>query len=277
MIVSDVRAFRRKWMSSTALLFYLLFTAAESRAEESRNIRDNSFLLEEAYNQEPGVIQHIQAFQYFKDDSWSYSFTEEWPVPRETHQLSVTVPVNHLESDGSATGVGDLLLNYRYQLLLHDPVALAPRLSLVFPTGDNNKGLGDDSFGVQVNLPLSFELGRSWVTHWNLGVTHLPDARGPSGVRKDTTAINYGASAIYLPSASANLLLELVGSSDESIQGDGFVRREESLFINPGVRFAVNHSSGLQIVPGIGVPIGLGPSEGEYGVFMYLSFEHPAF
>jgi hypothetical protein len=267
-------------MNRTGLLAMQALMALVSlavQAEESRNIRDNSFLLEEAYNQEPGVIQHIQAFQYMEDKSWNYTFTEEWPVPRETHQISVTVPVNHLHSDGTATGLGDVLLNYRYQLVLRNPIAVAPRLSLIFPTGDNTEGLGDDAFGFQANLPLSVEIGNSWVTHWNLGVTHIPSANGPSGVRKDTTGINYGASAIYLPSANVNFLLETVGSSNESIQGDGLVRREESFFINPGVRFAINHSSGLQIVPGIGVPIGLGPSEGEYGVFLYLSLEHPAF
>lgn len=267
-------------MSRAGLLAMLVFMTSGSAgawAEEGKNIRDNSFLVEEAYNQEPGVIQHIQAFQYMKDKSWSYAFTEEWPVPRETHQLSATVPVNHLHSDGTATGLGDVMLNYRYQLVLQDPVAVAPRLSLILPSGDNKNGLGNDALGLQVNVPLSIEIGDSWVTHWNLGMTHIPDAKGPSGVRRDTTGFHYGASFIHLPSANVNLLLEMVGRSDESIQDDGFVRREESFFINPGVRFAVNHSSGLQIVPGIGVPIGLGPSEGEYGVFLYLSFEHPAF
>jgi hypothetical protein len=52
---------------------------------------------------------------------------------------------------------------------------------------------------------------------------------------------------------------------------------EKSFFINPGMRFAVNCKSGLQIVPGICFPIGVGPSKGEYGVLLYLSFEHPLF
>jgi len=48
-----------------------------------------------------------------------------------------------------------------------------------------------------------------------------------------------------------------------------------SLFLSPGIRWAYNFKNGLQIVPGIGVPIGVGPSSGEKGVFLYLSFEHP--
>jgi hypothetical protein len=45
--------------------------------------------------------------------------------------------------------------------------------------------------------------------------------------------------------------------------------------VNPGLRYAIDLPSGLQIVPGISMPIGIGPSEGEYGGLFYLSFEHP--
>ena len=33
--------------------------------------------------------------------------------------------------------------------------------------------------------------------------------------------------------------------------------------------------NGLQIVPGVAFPIGAGPSSGDHGVILYLSFEHP--
>jgi hypothetical protein len=264
-------------MSWLAILVLIAFGFSGASAQELKRIRDNSFLLEEAYNQESGVIQHIQAFQYRKDDSWNYTFTEEWPVPRETHQLSVTVPVNHIDSDGAETGVGDLMLNYRYQLVLQDPVALAPRLSLILPTGDDQEGLGDGAVGFQANIPLSVEMGDKWVTHWNLGATYIPDAKGPGGMQRDKTGFNYGASLIYLVSENFNLLVEAAGASLDSIEGNGLVKREDSLFINPGLRFAINHESGLQIVPGVGAPIGVGPSQNEYGVFVYLSLEHPAF
>ena len=68
-------------------------------AEETKKIQDNSFLIEEAYNQEPGVVQHINTFMYLKKSkSWIYTFTQEWPVPKETHQLSYTIPVAHKRS-----------------------------------------------------------------------------------------------------------------------------------------------------------------------------------
>ncbi len=260
-----------------AVLAFVTLGPSGVLAEEPKKIRDNSFLLEEAYNQEPGVIQHIQAFQHMRDKSWNFTFTEEWPVPKETHQLSATVPANHIHSGGTETGIGDIQLNYRYQAVLKDPIALSPRFSLIFPTGDEEKGLGNGALGFQVNIPASIEIGDKWVTHWNLGATYTPNAKGPGGIRLDTTGFNFGASLIYLLSENFNLLVEAAGSSHESIGGDGLLLREDSFFINPGMRFAVNFKSGLQVVPGIAMPIGVGPSEGEYGGFVYLSLEHPMF
>ena len=73
------------WVST----FWVSKTAAPS-AEPG--IQDNSFLVEEAYNQNFGVVQHISSFTRFWDSKdWNYSFTQEWPVPgNERHQLSYT-------------------------------------------------------------------------------------------------------------------------------------------------------------------------------------------
>ena len=55
----------------------------------------------------------------------------------------------------------------------------------------------------------------------------------------------------------------------------GQTQRENSAFMSPGLRWAHNFESGLQIVPGVAVPVGVGKSRGEVGVIFYLSFEHP--
>ncbi|MDU0460946.1 MAG: hypothetical protein RW306_19625 [Geobacteraceae bacterium] len=155
----------------------LVFSGGLGYAEEVKKIQDNSFLLEEAYNQEDGVVQHISVFQYInKSKDWQYTFTQEWPVPKQTHQFSYTVPVTHLH-DNDSTGVGDILLNYRYQAIFQDRIALAPRISLILPTGDYKKGLGTDTVGYQVNIPLSVELSDKLVTHWNMGATYTPGQR----------------------------------------------------------------------------------------------------
>jgi hypothetical protein len=257
------------------------------KADEPKKIQDNSFLLEEAYNQEDGVVQHIQVFQYFKKSKdWFYTFTQEWPVPKQAHQFSYVIPANHLH-EGDNTGIGDVLLNYRYQAVFQDKIALAPRFSLILPTGDYKKGLkipgefntglGTGTVGYQVNIPLSVELSDKFVTHWNMGATFTPHAKSTTGEKANVRSTNYGASLIYLVNENFNLMLEAAGTSTETAILNGVKSNESTLFINPGVRFAINFKSGLQIVPGLSVPIGIGPSEGEYGALLYLSFEHPLF
>ena len=72
-------------------------------------------------------------------------------------------------------------------------------------------------------------------------------------------------------------MFETVWNSSESVLSDATKTRDDTLIIDPGARYAINFESGLQMVPGIAFPIGLGSSEDEYGVFVYLSFEHPLF
>src|SRR3989475_1505092 len=119
------------------------------------SISDNSFLIEEAYNQEPGVVQHISAFQLFRGaDSWAYSFTQEWPLFSRTHQLSFTLPIQRMHNGSSAaTGLGDVAVNYRYQLAGAERLSIAPRLSLLLPTGRAKADLGAGALGVQGNMP----------------------------------------------------------------------------------------------------------------------------
>lgn len=263
-------------LTKVALMAICLAVPAQGMADEVKKIQDNSFLLEEAYNQEAGVVQHIQAFTYMrKSKDWFYTFTQEWPVPDETHQLSYTIPFLRLSDISSSGGLGDIVLNYRYQAILKDRIAFSPRLSVVLPTGDYRKGRGAGSMGLQTNLPFSLELTDSVVTHWNLGATYTANSKAANGAKAATTGFNYGASVIYLATQNFNLMLEAAGTASQVVQPDRSRMTARSFFINPGVRFAQNFSSGLQIVSGVSVPIGVGPSSGERGVFLYLSLEHP--
>jgi hypothetical protein len=44
--------------------------------------------------------------------------------------------------------------------------------------------------------------------------------------------------------------------------------------LSPGVRYAFNFSNDSQLVLGVGAPIGLTSDAPDYGVFLYVSFEH---
>jgi hypothetical protein len=234
-------------------------------------IEDNSFLIEEAYNQDPGVIQHISSFQYMKDHTWLYTFTDEWPVPGRTHQLSTTIPL----LNNGETGLGDILLNYRYQAIYMNRFAFSPRFSLIFPTGNWEKGLGAGVVGYQLSLPFSFLLNTKIATHYNIGITFTPDAKKTNGSKFDQTIYNYGLSIILLVNKNFNFMFEIAGNRTFIKADNTNTIISNSLLINPGVRYAINFKSGLQIVPGIALPIGLGPSNGVSGIFAYLSFEHP--
>lgn len=258
---------------SPALLISTLAFATLSWAQASK-IEDNSFLIEEAYNQEEGVIQYIQAYQYsHQSKEWLYTLTQEIPFPNQTHQVSYTLPLAHVRADESTTGLGDIALNYRYQLIATETVAFAPRVSAILPTGDYKKGLGNGRLGYQVNLPLSIVMYDQWISHWNAGATFTPNAKEASGGKADLTAYSYGASIIYLQTETFNWMLEYVRTNAQVVLPDNSKQRDDVAFINPGFRMAKNYASGWQMVSGLSFPIGVGPSRDDNGVLLYLSFE----
>lgn len=264
----------------TFLASCLSITCALGQEEDKRpakGVQDNSFLIEEAYNQEAGVVQHILNIRRDinklagpDDRDWHFVFTQEWPLFSQRHQLSYTVPYSFLESGGQTeNGVGDVLLNYRLQALFETDTrpAIAPRLSLVLPTGSENKGLGDDAWGLQFNLPVSKIVHDRWTLHANAGLTFLSDVQG-----RNPVSYNLGGSAIYAVTPRFNLMLELVGGWNEQVN-NGRIEREFEALISPGVRYAFNLRAG-QLVLGVGAPIGLTKAAPDYGAIIYLSFEH---
>ena len=186
-------------------------------------------------------------------------------------QLSTTIPL----LNNGETGLGDIALNYRYQAIYTSRLAFSPRLSLLLPSGNNKKGLGAGVPGYQLSLPFSFLLSRKIVTHYNLGLTITPNAKNGDGSKSYLTIYNYGLSLILLLNKYFNLMLEIVGNTTVIKAKYSNTRISNSLLINPGLRYAINFKSGLQIVPGIAVPVGIGSSKVQSGIFAYLSFEHP--
>jgi len=269
-------------MRRSLFMFLLLFWAAttpaqESPSQESPPIQDNSFLIEEAYNQEAGVVQHVNTFMRQRGGDWLYTFTQEWPVGGLKHQFSFTLPAQRVgpSSDGGSGGVGDVALNYRYQLIGQKKLAVAPRFTVLLATGDERSDRGAGGPGIQFNLPVSVVHSPKIVTHWNAGATLTPSARNALGERARTTGYNLGGSLIWLARPNFNVLLESVWNSSESVVGSRRTQRESEVLLNPGIRWAHNFRRGnLQIVPGVAVPLGVGPSKGERGLFFYLSFEH---
>ena len=257
------------------LLLCCAVTITRGQEPPAKGIQDNSFFVEEAYNQEPGVVQHILNVFYSSNGSeraWDLAFTQEWPLFSQLHQISYTVPYGFLREGGHwIDGPGDVLLNYRFQALLEDDrrPAFAPRLSLILPTGDSKLGFGTDTVGGQVNLPVSKVVSDRWTIHGNIGATIVPQVKGHT-----LENYNVGGSAIYAVNSNFNLMLECVGNFDEEVKDRGGTNRTTSLVLSPGMRYGINHPGGAQTVLGIAVPVGLTRDAPDFGVFFYFSFEH---
>jgi hypothetical protein len=226
------------------------------------------------------VVQHISTFsRMWNSKDWSYSFTQEWPGLRNwRHQFSYTLVAMHSGGfTGSGAGLGDTILNYRYQVLGdgETKIAFAPRISLMVPTGSVPNGRGAGALGIQTNLPWSVVLHRRLVSHTNVGSTYIPHAQNADHARASSAGYNFGQSFIFLLSPRINILVESCASTYQSVTDPGQTTWSRTQYISPGVRWAFNFKNGLQVVPGLGVPIGVGTSAGERGVFLYLSFEHP--
>jgi Putative MetA-pathway of phenol degradation len=264
-------------IASVWSLAYLLPLSVLNASEPlAKGIQDNSFFIEEAYNQEPGVVQHIFNLPIdFTNGAREIapSFTQEWPVFSQMHQFSYTIPYLFTEEDN---GMEDMRLNYRLQALTegdHTP-AFAPRLSLVLPTGDSDKGFSAGVVGYEFNLPFSKIVSNRWTLNFNAGMSVFPNAHQS----RHLTNYNVGASAIYAISRDFNLMLEMVAGWNEDI-GEGVLAFEETVdrsttaIISPGVRYAFNLPSDAQLVIGAALPIGLTSDSRDWGMFFYCSFE----
>lgn len=248
--------------------------------EYSKAIEDNSFLIEEAYNQEAGVVQHIftgaQNFEPIMN--WEFSFTQEWPLCGQTSQLSYTILYNSYNS-GYIAGLGDLLINYRYQLFgKEDFAAVSPRISIIIPVGDKEKGFGNGTPGVQFNLPVSKRISDKFTLHLNAGFTLYPNYTSQNTLNQDVshtlTYYNAGVSIVWLATENLNIMLELVSGNNNDVDINGDVSYYNEPVFNPGLRYAIDIGD-LQIVPGLAFPITFSNDETTAGVFLYLSFEHP--
>ena len=201
------------------------------------------------------------------------------------HQFSFTPLVFEQfsdEPDGGPNeeegGWGDTFLNYRYQLAMDDECslmpAIAPRFSLILPTGDEDRGLGTGELGYQFNLPVSKELD-PFAFHFNAGLTYTPGvAPGPGVPLRDLNGYNLGASAIWLTTYDFNVMLEFLTLWDEEFDDALSLDDTTTVLLNPGVRGALFTGEEVQWVVGVGFPVGLSDDAPDYGVFVYMSVEH---
>src|SRR2546423_6503813 len=181
-----------------------------SDSASAPGFEDNSFLVEEAYNQDAGVVQHISGLAIdHRNKSYEYDFTQEWPIGSIRHQLSYMLPLVHSGIPTSTTGIGDVMLNYRYQLVGDGDaaVAVAPRFSLTLPSGRWETGAGKGALGYETFLPVSIVISDFLVTHLNAGARYTPSARNEAGDRAGIAKYTLAGSGIFRVMTYFNLML----------------------------------------------------------------------
>lgn len=260
-ITIGARAASKLLVQLVRVLLIIIGWTGSARAQRAEpfEIIDNSFLIEEAFNQEPDVVQNIFTFEKARHGEWGTVFTQEWPIPRMTHQFSYTIPFS---GNADSRGIGDLVLNYRFQAIAETGArpAFAPRFSVILPSGDEKQGLGNGTIGWQVNLPFSKQIGNIYA-HWNAGLTQLPNVATPGHPgREDTSASlfnwNLGGSAIWRVRPMLNLMLETIGQFEALPAPLGSTTRARLVTIAPGARGGWNIGD-TQLIVGVAVPISL--------------------
>jgi hypothetical protein len=223
-----------------------LLLASAVHAGEPSPIEDTHFFPESGWNRTDGVLQYNA---FVLNRASALELTQEWGAS-ERHQLSYTIPVY---SDGE-TGLGDVSLNYRFQLL-GDPdsrAAIAPRLSLLLPT--RSAHFGERSSGLQLSVPVSATLTPRLVSHTNAGATWYRD--------RGTQELNLAQGFVF--AATSRLTLALDGA---------FTRCNESshlVVVRPSMQFSLDGPAGLAISPGVAMPF----VNGTRGVLFFVTFEH---
>lgn len=238
-------------------------------------IEDNSFLLEEAFNQEWGVYQFIQKYQVLnKSNNYNYTFGNEIPITDKVHQFSYEFA--YARADGIEHGtISDLTLNYRLQPVNKDGFLVAERVGLIVPTGRVQTGGGNGVYGFEFMQAATITLSEQWMNHWNFGFRVLPSAK-TAGIdkRRTLTSFTAGTSVVYLLSDNFNLLLEGLLRAGQSVNPDGSKEAETTMVINPGFRFASDLAwKDTQIVPGVSFPTELLNGPTQHGILFYLSIE----
>ncbi len=239
-----------RWRSATTLLVACLL-AQPARAQSTEwKILDNSFLVEEAFNQERGVFQNIFTWTRIRSGEWTSSFTQEWPVPAMRHQLSYTIPFSKVEG---VDGFDDIFINYRFQLLTGESggLAVAPRVSLTVPDGNAEEGHGSGKVGMQLTVPASKQLGNFYV-HANAGVTWVPNIQN---------TVMIAGSGIWQATPMFHLMLEAVAQINNAFT------------LSPGFRRGWGDEK--QWVVGLALPVTWSDGTGQTALLTYFSYERP--
>jgi hypothetical protein len=232
-------------------------------------ILDNSFLVEETFNQDPGIIQ--TAFTWMRDPGggWESAVAQDWPLRVHRHQFSYTLP---WDGGSVPTRLGQVALSYRYQIrdVSEEAPGVAARLSVILPTGRPG---GDNRPGLQAAVPMTAVWQRLHI-HANAGVTWTHQVRGGQGTTANLTSPYLAGSVVWPTASMVQLMLEDVVAFEAFLDATAHPRRRTTMTVSPGLRGGWNVGRN-QVVLGAAVPIDSSTEGRSVSVLGYVSFEGP--
>ena len=198
---------------------------------EPFEILDNSFLVEEAFNQEAGIFQNIFGLVAHAAATGASRSRRSGRSPSQT--APVVVHAAALGARRRRRGVGDVMINYRYQATVEGPGRPGVFTAcLADPSDRDEQRARSMSVGLQFNLPFSKQTRRLSTSTGTPGSTWLPRASSSDGVTLQTSTSPFLAgSAIYRLRPMFNLMLETVLIFEDSCRrAGGTERRDRSRF-----------------------------------------------
>lgn len=233
-----------------------------------------------------GVIQHISSVSLnnVKQGDINFNFTQEIPLTDLKHQLSYSLNYIRKESTtgGEAkSGFGDMSISYRPSLMSEKQwMMLAPRLTLILPTGNASQGLGQGGLGGQVNVAITKRISKRVITHYNIGYTFIhradyyrDDLSNPVlKYQRNLYNRNAGVGLVWIAKRMCHVMMEYTSNFNQSIESSGSTITQHLGTVSPGLRYCIDNGK-MQIVPGIAAPLSVTGHSLDIGVFLYLSIE----
>ena len=239
--------------------------AADENESHDEQIIQELFLGELPYPQEREEVQITLRGLYLpgdEADNAEISVAAEYGIT-ERFQIALVIPFRHRDPSGggdddddgdeaedATQGIGDVEAEILYAFVIEDWVVAAAALGVGFPTGDEERELGEGKFEWEPSLRGGVRFGEIWL-FGSLGAEIADDGE---------IAIAYGAAVAKSFSRGFSGVLELSGLTGAE---------KELLFLVPGLTWLSHTGVELQF----GVPVGLSNEASDWGLVAAITVE----